>query len=100
MDGLGKEVVVLGVLVVGDVWAVHHVLVLVGRGGVVVVDWLDALVVVVVVLWRKGGHLLGVHVGLGVPQSVSHQAQCITYCDPFLATRFTWLISYFIPQAV
>ena len=92
VDGLGEEVVVLDVLVVGDEGAVHHVHVVVGRGGVVVVGWLEALAVV---RWREGGHLLGVHVGLGVPQSVSHQAHCISYCDPFLAARFTWLISNF-----
>ncbi len=35
----------LRVLEVSDVGAVHHILVLVGSGGVVVVGWLESLVV-------------------------------------------------------
>ena len=47
MGVVGEEIGVLRVLEVGDGEAVHHVLVLilVGSGGVVVVDWLEALVV-------------------------------------------------------
>ncbi len=45
MGDVGEEVCVLHVLEVGNVGAVHHVLVLVGSGGVVVVGWLEALVV-------------------------------------------------------
>ena len=42
MGVVGEEVGVLLVLEVGDVGAVHHVLV--GSGGVVVVGWLEALI--------------------------------------------------------
>ena len=45
MGVVGEEIGVLHVLEVGDGEAVHHVLVLVGSGGVVVVGWLEALVV-------------------------------------------------------
>ena len=45
MGVVAEEVGVLRVLELGDVGAVHHVLVLVGRGGVVVVGWLEAFVV-------------------------------------------------------
>ena len=94
MGVVGEEVGVLLVLEVGDVGVVHHVLVLVGREGVEVVGWLEALVVgwLVFIFIVKGGHLLGIHVGLGVPQPVVYQELCLVclYADE-VASRI-WIV--------
>ena len=94
MGVVGEEVGVLLVLEVGDVGVVHHVLVLVGREGVEVVGWLEALVVgwLVFIFIVKGGHLLGVHVGLGVPQPVVYQELCLVCLYADVASSRIWIV--------